>query len=359
MRLDAARVTHYKSVEDSGEFTIGDLTCLVGKNESGKTAVLRALHRLQPDDPDQKSFDIEIEYPRHQLFDYRNRHASSPDTVITTTWTLDPTEAQWFEDTFGPSVLRSPRLTIRRGYDNVNYWTFDLDERAAVRNLVADSGLDQQDKDKLQQVSALHDLATQAGGLDESTRRDEFVARLTALIGGADTMGKIAINRFSEHLPTFVYYSTYDALPGEVSLEQLIQLEQQPELPFPLKIFKALLSLVGVTPKDVSETSTFESLKASLEAISISLSREIFEYWSQNRNLEVEFNFDAARPGDKPPFNSGYVFRTRIKNKRYGTSVSFNERSTGFVWFFSFLVWFSQMKREHGERVVLLLDEPG
>lgn len=38
-------------------------------------------------------------------------------------------------------------------------------------------------------------------------------------------------------------------------------------------------------------------------------------------------------------------------------SVNFDERSTGFVWFFSFLVWFSQMEREQGDRLVLLLDD--
>jgi AAA15 family ATPase/GTPase len=48
MRLKSVRVTNYKSVEDSEEFEVDDLTCLVGKNESGKTAILEALYKLQP-----------------------------------------------------------------------------------------------------------------------------------------------------------------------------------------------------------------------------------------------------------------------------------------------------------------------
>jgi predicted ATP-dependent endonuclease of OLD family len=40
-------------------------------------------------------------------------------------------------------------------------------------------------------------------------------------------------------------------------------------------------------------------------------------------------------------------------------TVPFDDRSTGFVWFFSFLVLFSQMKKQHQKRMVLLLDEPG
>ncbi len=34
-------------------------------------------------------------------------------------------------------------------------------------------------------------------------------------------------------------------------------------------------------------------------------------------------------------------------------------RATGFVWFFSFLVLFSQVKKSHGDNILLLLDEPG
>ena len=48
MKLFRARVQNYRSVEDSGEFDIGDMTCLVGKNEAGKTALLNALRGLKP-----------------------------------------------------------------------------------------------------------------------------------------------------------------------------------------------------------------------------------------------------------------------------------------------------------------------
>ena len=34
-------------------------------------------------------------------------------------------------------------------------------------------------------------------------------------------------------------------------------------------------------------------------------------------------------------------------------------RSSGFVWFFSFLVWFYNVKRIYGENLIILLDEPG
>ena len=39
-------------------------------------------------------------------------------------------------------------------------------------------------------------------------------------------------------------------------------------------------------------------------------------------------------------------------------SVPFSERSAGFIWFFSFLVKFAQIKKNRGN-VIILLDEPG
>ena len=49
MLLLNVTVTNFKSIEDSGEFSIGDVTCLVGKNEAGKTALLQALQRIRPE----------------------------------------------------------------------------------------------------------------------------------------------------------------------------------------------------------------------------------------------------------------------------------------------------------------------
>jgi predicted ATPase len=358
MRLRAAQVQHYKLIQDGGRFRVDDVTCLVGKNESGKTAVLKALHRINPDDRDEKDFDVETEYPRHQLFDYKARHATDPDRVVTTWWSLSEAEAQWVTGRFGEGALATREVVVERGYENVNQWTTPIDEPAAIRYLVDNSGLDPSDADDLRSACDAPALITATRALEPSARRDAFLEQLRELVGGASVIDSVRAY-LATQLPTFVYYANYYTLPGQMSLDHFIEVEAQQELKWPEKIFKALLSLVGSSAQDINEKDTYESMKADLEAIGLRLSNEIFEYWSQNSDLSVDFNFDKARAGDPPPYNSGYVFRTRIRNHRHGVSVSFDERSTGFVWFFSFLVWFSQMQREHGENLVLLLDEPG
>ena len=65
---------------------------------------------------------------------------------------------------------------------------------------------------------------------------------------------------------------------------------------------------------------------------------------AQNQHLRVVFRFDAAKADDAPPLNSGFILSTRIENTRHMATINFDERSMGFIWFFSFLVWFSRVK---------------
>jgi AAA15 family ATPase/GTPase len=46
MKLKSFQVKEFKSVWDSGLVDVAQITCLVGKNEAGKTALLQALYRL-------------------------------------------------------------------------------------------------------------------------------------------------------------------------------------------------------------------------------------------------------------------------------------------------------------------------
>ena len=70
MRLATVRVTEFKSIKDSGTFQVGDVTCLVGRNESGKTALLQALYRLNPIIEGQGIFDVTEDYPRAEEEEY-------------------------------------------------------------------------------------------------------------------------------------------------------------------------------------------------------------------------------------------------------------------------------------------------
>ena len=64
MRLVKAKVTNYRSIKDSGWIDFErDKTILVGPNEAGKTAILRALQQINPP-PDVAKLDALRDYPR-------------------------------------------------------------------------------------------------------------------------------------------------------------------------------------------------------------------------------------------------------------------------------------------------------
>lgn len=56
MKLKNVQVTKYKCVEDSNPWQVDQVTCLVGKNEAGKSALLEALYKLNPVEEDAASF---------------------------------------------------------------------------------------------------------------------------------------------------------------------------------------------------------------------------------------------------------------------------------------------------------------
>ena len=65
MILNTAVVRKLRSLENSGAVRFErDVTCLVGKNESGKTAFLEALARVNPLADDPLAFDELRDYPR-------------------------------------------------------------------------------------------------------------------------------------------------------------------------------------------------------------------------------------------------------------------------------------------------------
>src|SRR6267378_8306594 len=112
MQLRKARVTNFKIVEDSNEFTLDRVTCLIGKNESGKTALLDALYRLNPYDSEAAEYDKIEEYPRRYLLEYEERHRGREACVVSTTWELDDADVNAIENVLGPGTVTSREVQV-------------------------------------------------------------------------------------------------------------------------------------------------------------------------------------------------------------------------------------------------------
>src|SRR5579871_384809 len=76
MKPVAFRVQMYRSFTDSGWIEINPMTVLVGKNESGKTTLLKALHKFNPFSPE--PYTMDSEWPRGR------RKERDPEQVVCT-----------------------------------------------------------------------------------------------------------------------------------------------------------------------------------------------------------------------------------------------------------------------------------
>src|SRR3954447_25879448 len=114
MKLIEAHVTNFRSAEDSEPFTLENITCLVGKNEAGKSAILLALAALNPHPSTPVIFDRERDYPRRHLTAYSQKHRGEEAVAIQTKWKLTDEEMEGVRNILGDTALKSQVIEISR-----------------------------------------------------------------------------------------------------------------------------------------------------------------------------------------------------------------------------------------------------
>ncbi len=361
MKLSTVHVTNFRSVEDSGEFEVGQVLCLVGKNEAGKTAIEQALAGLNPHPSTPVSFDLERDYPRRWLTEYEERHSEEQATVISTKWTLSPNEKAAIATEIGESAILEQPVTIYRRYvDNEPQWRLPVDFRKAIQNLIAMEKLDEEEREPLATAKNTAELIAALDGIEERSQKQE---RLLERISSypAKTITGVILALLKPKLPQFMYSSHYDRMVGQLRLDTFAarkQGQQQPPIEVGEQVFLDFLEYAGTSLEEITAAKTYEGLNARCEAASSRITQQLQEYWTQNPNLEIEVRVTKAEPNDPPPFNQGVIARARVRNNLHKLTLPFSERSAGFIWFFSFLVKFSQV-RKTGTNLILVLDEPG
>src|SRR5947208_15285782 len=71
MKLRSFRVQNYRCIDDSGEAPVEHIKALAGKNESGKTTILKALPKFNPANPE--PFNVPTEFPKKRVREYEHK----------------------------------------------------------------------------------------------------------------------------------------------------------------------------------------------------------------------------------------------------------------------------------------------
>jgi len=359
MKLIKARVTNFRSVEDSGSFEIDQVVCLVGKNEAGKSALLQALAALNPHPLTPQTLEKERDYPRRHLVSYAERHGDKkPAVAIDTEWTLDDKERTEIDDLLGVGTVADV-IKIRRCYGEPFEHYDSLNYAPAIKHFLSRFELSEEESSHLNGASTTSELHERIKALPTPTEAQRLLGAFIEKEGHA----MLQLQKFlAAKLPRFMYVSSYDRMDGNVQIEEIANLKAQNQLSQEQHRGKALflefLQYAGVSMDSLRQQRTFETYNSLLEAASNHITDQILEFWTQNPDLTVNVKLSPGMADDPPPFNSGTVARARIHNGLHRVETPFSERSAGFVWFFSFLVKFAQVKNEAAP-VILLLDEPG
>ncbi|MDC0598469.1 ATP-binding protein [Gammaproteobacteria bacterium] len=363
MKLVKARVTEFRSVKDSTEFEIGDITCLVGKNESGKTALLRALYKLNPIIEADGNFDVTDDYPRRDVSDYEDaieNEEREPATVIRATYTLEEDDIKAVTNIYGNECFKdnTPIVSLSKGYDNKrSYSDLLLNKDASLNFLIGAYDLPGNLATELKKCTSIDNMLELLASAEQTESIKELEKKLKPI--AENGLRYVVYNNIlSSRLPKYLYFDDYYQMKGQDNIEALqkrLQTNTLVESDHPLL---GLIELARLDLVELTDTGRTEALLSKLEAAENQLTSKVLKYWSQNRHIRLKFDIRPGQSGDPEGMTSGTNIWGRVVDTKHMVSTPLRSRSKGFVWFFSFLAWYSQLKRK-GENIILLLDEPG
>jgi predicted ATP-dependent endonuclease of OLD family len=366
MKLVETRVKKFRNIIDSTSVNISkDITCLVGKNESGKTAFLHSLYRINPVRKN-VSFISEDQYPAWmEKKDKLKGIDLKSEIPIEAKFVLEDPELEELTSFFGEGVLEKPELILSKNYGNTLFFSLSLNEKLCIKNILKDLSFSKDtraDISKCQNLEELNSFITAFVPSEESEDKDkesiaELKKRIKNLLNESEDLSSAIFTKLTPYIPQFIYFDKYSSLPYTVKILDVLKTPEQ-NLSDDLLTARSLLRMAAADD-DYLLNPDYERRKRELENVANALSQDVLKYWSQNPELRV--NPDITQRVENKPNGQTTVIdelKIRIWDNKHQLSLPFTEHSTGFQWFFSFLAAFSEFEYSK-QPVIILLDEPG
>lgn len=169
MKLTEAHATNYRNIIDADPVAIGQVTCLVGKNEAGKSAFLKALEGIRSTDPEFNEYGKVTNYPRRMLSEYGKDYGEGEARVMRSKWKLEPADVVAVAAVFGDKALTSDEVAISKSYEQTNTnWEVGFADKAALDYLVDKYKLVDEDRIVLSAASTTQKAAEALESLGKS-----------------------------------------------------------------------------------------------------------------------------------------------------------------------------------------------
>lgn len=396
MQLAEFRVQNYKIIEDTGWIPVQNLTTFVGKNESGKSAIFRALSKLNPSDGE--GYDGLKEFPRQR---YAAEITRTDWPAASGRFDLTPDEQR---DIAAISELcREVRsVEVTRHYTGSYSITYHPDvgvdlvtppdliyaiESAIehIRNLIAPEGkgeelgrikeglllfLEEQKSgipvdgqvQKRQIADLINAIKSRANEPWQHDILDPVTEPMYRLIRQIEIFeGLMGANRYIiEHLPKFVYFDQYNVIESAIHIPTFIAtLKSHPDTPG-LRATHCLFRHVNLDLDQLDRLGSHKNavddnpiIRRQVDERSILLSTasnlmtKKFEDWWGQRKIRFRYDID------------GDYFRVWVSDDLDPSEIELEQRSAGLQYFFSFYVVFLVESGDAYQDSILLLDEPG
>ena len=358
MILKTVQVKEFKSVWDSGKFEVDDITCLVGKNEAGKTAILQALYRLNPYIASDGEFDVTDDYPRSKVVDYEydiENEKREPAENVKATFELEPAEISSIEQKFGPGALTSYILRENKGYEESTYG-IEVDEKSALEFVTDSVDLPSSLKKELADKNSFRAAKELLEAQEQTSEVQELLEKVQTVTKNGSFRYHLYRNYIQPHIPKFLYFDDYYQMKGIENIEGLQQRVANKTLKKSDYPLLGLIRRARLKLEDLVNPERTQELKNKLQGASNYINRQVLDYWSQNKHIRLSFDVRPAKAGDPEGMREGTNIWAEVEDIRHQVTGEIGTRSKGFVWFFSFLAWYSDIKHEN---LILLLDEPG
>ena len=396
MRLKAFRIQNYKKIEDTGWILCENLMIFVGKNESGKSAIFRALSKMNASDGE--SFDGLREFPRHR---YAEDFSLQDWPVVSGLFILTSEEREQIS-LVSEICTDATEVTVTRHYSGMYSISFtpgigveqvtmqrlrgELEEAITVlRDLTAPEGKGE-DLGRIKQVlirffdeelerlpiegradkRQLAEIVNQVASHANEEWQKELLTPLyepvyhlldQVLRNESFALGKKFV---IDNLPRFIYFDKYNVLDSAVHIPTFIAtLKANPNHPG-LRATNCLFRHVNLNLDMIEELGSHKHshednplIRRQVDERAILLStasnrmtKKFQDWWDQRLH---RFRYDI----------DGDFFRIWVSDDIDSSEIELDQRSAGMQYFFSFFVVFLVEAGDLFSNSIILLDEPG